>query len=78
MDLEIIILNEVSQTRKDKHHMISLISEIFKMIPKNLYTKQNRPTDIENKPMVTKKGKAGEGKSWEFGIKTYTYAFYYV
>ena len=29
MDLEIIILNEVSQTRKDKHHMISLISEIF-------------------------------------------------
>ena len=56
MDLEIIILNEVSQTRKDKHRMISLISEFFKkMIQKNLYTKQNRPTDIENKPMVTKR-----------------------
>ena len=25
MDLEIIILSEVSQTEKDKHHMISLI-----------------------------------------------------
>ena len=25
IDLEIIILSEVSQTEKDKHHMISLI-----------------------------------------------------
>ena len=28
MDLEIIILTEVSQTEKDKHHMIPLICEI--------------------------------------------------
>ena len=28
MDLEIIILSEVSQTEKDKCHMISLICEI--------------------------------------------------
>ena len=28
MDLEIIILSEVSQIEKDKHHMISLICEI--------------------------------------------------
>ena len=28
MDLDIIILNEVSQTEKDKYHMISLICEI--------------------------------------------------
>ena len=28
MDLEIIILNEVSQTEKDKYHMISLICGI--------------------------------------------------
>ena len=28
MDLEIIILSEVSQTEKDKHHMTSLIGEI--------------------------------------------------
>ena len=28
MDLEIIILGEVSQTEKDKHHMISLIHGI--------------------------------------------------
>ena len=29
MDLEIIILNEVSQTEKDKYHMISLTYGIF-------------------------------------------------
>ena len=28
MDLEIIILSEVSQTEKDKYHMISFICEI--------------------------------------------------
>ena len=28
MDLEIIILHEVSQTEKDKYHMISLICRI--------------------------------------------------
>ena len=28
MDLEIIVLSEVSQTVKDKHHMISLIGGI--------------------------------------------------
>ena len=28
MDLEIVMLSEVSQTQKDKYHMISLISEL--------------------------------------------------
>ena len=30
MDLEIIILNELSQTEKDKYYMILLICRIFK------------------------------------------------
>ena len=30
IDLDIIMLSEVSQTVRDKHHMISLISEILK------------------------------------------------
>ena len=30
MDLEIIILSEVSQTEEDKHHMILLICRFFK------------------------------------------------
>ena len=37
MDLEIIILSEISQTDKDKYHMISLTC---KMIQMNLFTKQ--------------------------------------
>ena len=32
MELEIITLSEVSQTEKDKYHMLSLIGGIFKMI----------------------------------------------
>ena len=32
MYLEIIILSEVSQTEKDKHHMMSLMYRIFKKI----------------------------------------------
>ena len=41
MDLEIIILIKVSQTEKDKYHMISLICAIFKnMIQMNLFTEQ--------------------------------------
>ena len=41
MDLEIIILSEVSQKEKDKYHMISLIMWNLKtMIQINLFTKQ--------------------------------------
>ena len=39
MDLEIVILSEVSQTEKDKY-MISLICGIQKMVQINLFTKQ--------------------------------------
>ena len=43
MDLEIIILSEVSQTEKDRYHMISLICGILKkMIQMNLFTKQKQ------------------------------------
>ena len=44
MDLEISILSDVSQTEKDKYHMIScyMWTIIFKMIQTNLYTKQKQ------------------------------------
>ena len=35
MDLEIIILSEISQKEKDKYHMISLICGILKKIKMN-------------------------------------------
>ena len=41
MDLETVILSKVSQTEKDKYHMISLICGIFKKrLQMNLFTKQ--------------------------------------
>ena len=40
MDLEITILNEVSQPEKDRYHMTLLICRIKKKIQINLFTKQ--------------------------------------
>ena len=42
VDLEIIILSEVSQIEKDKYHMISLICVMYKKIQMNLFTKQKQ------------------------------------
>ena len=53
MDLEIIILSQVSQTKKisyDTTYMWNL---------KKMIQNRNRPTDIENKLMVTKEERGG-------------------
>ena len=56
------ISNEISQTEKDKYHMMSLICGIFKKWYKWTYLQnRNRLTDIENKPMVTKGDSGGCG-----------------
>ena len=44
MDLEIIILSEVSQTEKDKYHMISLTCGIYKNDTNELIYKTERDT----------------------------------
>ena len=56
MDLKNVILTEVTQSEKDKCHMISVISVILKMVQMNLFTKQKWfvNTDVENKCTVTK------------------------
>ena len=51
MDLEIVILSEVSQTEKDKH--MTLYVESKKRLQMNLSSKHNRVTDLESKLMVT-------------------------
>ena len=40
MDLEIVILSEVSQTEKDRYHMYHLYVESKKVVQMNLLTKQ--------------------------------------
>ena len=43
MDLEVVLLSEVSQTEKEKHHMISLMCSIRReMIQMNLFIKQKQ------------------------------------
>ena len=57
MDLEIIILSEVSQTEKDKYHTISLTCGT----KKGTYLQnRNRLTDIEYKLTVTKGERGGD------------------
>ena len=71
MDLEIVILNEVSQTQKNKY-MISLICGILKNDANELiYETETDSIDIENKLMVT----IGErvAINQEFGINRYMY-----
>ena len=61
MDLEMIILSEVSQAEKDKYHMMWLICRILKKRYRWTYLQsRNRLTNIENKLLVTK-GKGGRG-----------------
>ena len=62
MDLEIITLSEVSQTEKDKYHMISLVCRIFKNNTSELFCK----TEQTHKYMVTKE--EGGLINYEFGI----------
>ena len=55
IDLEIIILSEVSQTEQGKYHMILLTCGIWKKFQWTYLQNRNRLTDIENK--LVSKGK---------------------
>ena len=52
MDLEIIILSEVSQTGKDKYHMISLICEILENDLNELLNKTETDSQTQKKKLM--------------------------
>ena len=52
MDLEMVIVSEVSQTDKDKYHLISLMCGILKNGSHELIYKRNGGTDVKNNPMA--------------------------
>ena len=58
MELETLILSEVSQKENDKYHMISLISGIQYTAQRNLSTEKKKVLDLENRCVVAK----GEGE----------------
>ena len=72
MELEKIMLNEVSQTEKDKYHMISLIYGIENMIQMNLFTKQKQTHRHRKYTYGYQRGK-GVGRDklrvWEIGSR---------
>ena len=61
MELETLILSEISQREKDKYRMISLISGIQYMAQINLST-EKKLMDLENRLMIAKG--EGEGVGW--------------
>ena len=68
MDLEMIVLSEVSQTDQEKYHMMSLIGRVFKkMIQTNLFTKQKQTYRFIERIYGYQRGSGG-GINWEFGI----------
>ena len=69
VQLEMIILSEVSQKEKDKYHMISLIYVESKIWYKWTYLwNRNRITDIENRLVVANREGVGGGMEWEIGV----------
>ena len=62
MDLEIIILSEVSQTEKDKYHDITYIWNL-KQGTKEHRHETERFTDAKNRPVEGDRGR-GEREGW--------------
>ena len=59
-----IILNGVSQTEKDKYHMLSLICGLYNMIQMNLFPKQKQTQRHRKQTCGSQRGKwLGEDKS---------------
>ena len=59
MDLEIIILSEVSQTEKDKYHMISVICRILKKDINELIYKTKTDSQSYRRDLWLPGGKLG-------------------
>ena len=72
MDLEIIILNEVSQKEKDKCHVISLICGTQNIAQKNLSVKQNQTYRHREQDLwLPSEGESQGGMDWGFWISRY-------
>ena len=61
MDLESIILSEISQTEKDKYHMISLTCGILKNDTDELIYKTEKDPQTWKTNLWLPKGKGGKG-----------------
>ena len=60
MDLENIILSEISQTEKEEYYMMSLVYGIEKIIQMNLFTKQQQTHRHSKQTWLPKEKVRGE------------------
>ena len=67
MELETLILSEVSQKEKDKYHMISFISGIQYRAQMNIST-EKKIRDLENRFVAAPGGEGGSGRDWELEV----------
>ena len=68
MELETLILSEVSQKEKDKYHMISLTSGIQYMVQTNLSIEKKQTHGHREQTCGCQGGGGGIGMDGEFGI----------
>ena len=60
MDLEIVILSEVSQIENDKYHDTAFMQYLKKVYKWVYLQNRNKITDVENKFIVTKGERGGD------------------
>ena len=75
MDLEIIILSEISQTEKDKiiaYHSYAESNFLKKEIQMNLFTKQKQTYRYGKQIYSYQRGNVGGGINEEIGMDIYT------
>ena len=58
---ETVIQREVSQTVKNKYHLLMLLYESRKMVQMNLFANRNTDEEVENKRTGVKRGKGRAG-----------------
>jgi len=75
MELETLILSEVSQKEKDKYHMIPLISGIKYIAQMNLPT-EKKIMDLEIRLVVAKVEREGVGWTGNLGLVDANYCIW--
>ena len=70
MELETLILSEMSQKDKDKYHMISLITNLTCGTNEHLLRKENHGLGEETCGCLM--GGGGSGRDWELGLSDTT------
>ena len=66
MDLETLILSEVSQKKKDKYHLLSLIWNLIHGINESFHRKETH--GLREQICGCQGGRGGSGMDWESGV----------